>query len=408
MSKYASSVLINVLYLGLGLLFSFSAQAFKPEPPERVPGLGVAVPDSDIDNKLKHYCRPIAAWSRPAYMLCLEAGVSVNLAIREYHAAECSAQDTRGICEQARGLYQRNFRLWDGSVDNVGRAQAQLGAAGRKKVAASAGVAQCKNRYQQAIDSHRTKLDQILLWLEQRKQVTSGLSAESLLLLERNASEKLSLSGFKPPVSSPTCQQAMKGSHAKLVQEQSEIRKQLSAKQVSWRTEAERLLAVRACEQPTKRQILALQQQYLQSHQSESTAIGLALLQPSGFVFAKDNRFRFDRHIADLAKLAVADPNTLVGDDEVLLVQQNCSVSSELQLQRMAQTQRQQWFLLQRDLWVVDYLAAGKRLPELTPSNAKVWLFSGLGLLFITIVGVCIYPLTIARIKAIMRKRKSE
>ncbi len=101
------------------LFISLGAQASVPN---RVPGLGQPLADSAIIPALKRYCGPIKAWSYPAYQLCLESGEQINAAVREYNANDCRQRSSSG-CDFYRKQYLSNFRLWDGSVDNVSRAQ---------------------------------------------------------------------------------------------------------------------------------------------------------------------------------------------------------------------------------------------------------------------------------------------
>lgn len=95
--------------------------------PERVPALVTPYgePKSELQVRafLDEYCSPINAWESAAFSLCIESGLKINQAVSLSNQYSCPQSDAPQ-CQQALHLYQQNFRLWQGSVDNIQRAKA--------------------------------------------------------------------------------------------------------------------------------------------------------------------------------------------------------------------------------------------------------------------------------------------
>lgn len=108
------------------LLLASAVAAAQLQVPRRLPGLGAPLADHAVRARLQQYCAPIQRWHQMAFELCLESGFNVNRAVRDYHQRGCSSASSDD-CGKLQQLYANNFRLWDGSVDNVGRAQGMGG-----------------------------------------------------------------------------------------------------------------------------------------------------------------------------------------------------------------------------------------------------------------------------------------
>ncbi|MBQ1783318.1 MAG: hypothetical protein II007_06680 [Gammaproteobacteria bacterium] len=121
-----------VRMVGVLLLMLASAVALaSPAVPTRLPGIGSPVAEGNAREVLRRYCQPIENWNLMAWQMCVDSGLLVNRAIRDYHQRGCASRAAPG-CAELQQLYAGNYRLWDGSVDNVGRAQ-RMGGGSRSK-----------------------------------------------------------------------------------------------------------------------------------------------------------------------------------------------------------------------------------------------------------------------------------
>ncbi|GAA5214818.1 hypothetical protein ACFSJ3_00730 [Corallincola platygyrae] len=335
------------------------AWAQPAEPPRVLPGLGAPVSDAEIDERLKQYCRPIAAWSRPAYQLCLEAGVAVNLAAREYHLENCQRGEGRSICQQARALYQQNFRLWDGSVDNVGRAKARLGGKANKKLEQSGALSGCKRRYQQALVQARDNMQAEQNWMSANAEVLALLSAEGVTLRIDTLSDKLSAGGFKPPVSSKACVQSMKAEHAKFSQQQSEHRKQLAAALAEWKSIHQSKMVLATCQALADDTPLLTHRQNLLNHYPLDYSLWYVPVTTD----APDALERYRSAVK--AYRAAVVPNF-------------CSSEITQQFSSRLDSHEARIILAEKSLWAEKYLALASLQPPLK-SKQPIWLWLLLG-----------------------------
>lgn len=157
------------------------AQAER-QVPRSLPGLGAPVADHEVRARLQHYCAPIQRWHQLAFDLCLESGFNVNRAVRDYHQRGC-ATSSDADCRKLQQLYAQNFRLWDGSVDNVGRAK---GMGGGKRTASTAqpakgAASKAKNAAQESCQAATAAAGQALARLELwQQQWQPGAAADAL------------------------------------------------------------------------------------------------------------------------------------------------------------------------------------------------------------------------------------
>lgn len=164
------------------LLLAASAVQAQPQVPRRLPGLGAPLADHAVRERLQQYCAPIARWHQMAFELCLESGFNVNRAVRDYHQRGCSSASS-GDCSKLQQLYTNNFRLWDGSVDNVGRAKGMGGgkvAANSQKAGsgtAANGQQRGKEICQAATAAAKQALARLELW---QQQWQPGAAADTL------------------------------------------------------------------------------------------------------------------------------------------------------------------------------------------------------------------------------------
>lgn len=95
--------------------------------PESVPKLvtpyGKAIAENRAQSFMVKYCLPIKAWEPTAYELCLESGLNINRAVLFSNNYSCNTRPELNECKLALTLYRDNFRLWQGSVDNISRAK---------------------------------------------------------------------------------------------------------------------------------------------------------------------------------------------------------------------------------------------------------------------------------------------
>ena len=101
------------------LLLTLSALPNKV--PSHVLAIGQPLSAIKVDQRLTEYCQPIYLWNRVAYQLCVDSGKQVNSAVAMSNKFQCP-ESTNEQCQTALALYLANFRLWQGSVDNVQRA----------------------------------------------------------------------------------------------------------------------------------------------------------------------------------------------------------------------------------------------------------------------------------------------
>jgi len=114
--------------------------ALPNKVPLQVEPYGQAKSEHQISSFLNQYCAAIKAWNKSAFSLCIESGTNINQAVVLSNKHGCSEGDTSSDsqeCLYALTLYRNNFRLWQGSVDNIQRAKGYLLAAKNKKPASA-------------------------------------------------------------------------------------------------------------------------------------------------------------------------------------------------------------------------------------------------------------------------------
>lgn len=181
------------------LLASASALAL-PAVPSRVPGIGAPVAEGNASEVLRRYCQPIENWNLMAWQMCVDSGLLVNRAIRDYHQRGCASRAAPG-CVELQQLYASNYRLWDGSVDNVGRAQ-RMGGGSRSKAVASRPTPQLATR---RCDQSAAAAEAAVAALEARAkafdEATFSDEVEVLLqAIERITGEQQALESLWPSV----------------------------------------------------------------------------------------------------------------------------------------------------------------------------------------------------------------
>lgn len=164
--------------LALLLLALLATQAHAlPQVPQRLPGLGTPLSDHAVRARLQQYCAPIQRWHQIAFELCLESGFNVNRAVRDYHQRGCSSAGGAD-CNKLQQLYANNFRLWDGSVDNVGRAK---GMGGGNAASGTAVTSQSKGATAERCSAASKAAGQALARLELwQQQWQTGAAADAL------------------------------------------------------------------------------------------------------------------------------------------------------------------------------------------------------------------------------------
>ena len=183
------------------LMLASGVALASPAVPTRLPGIGSPVAEGNAREVLRRYCQPIENWNLMAWQMCVDSGLLVNRAIRDYHQRGCASRAAPG-CAELQQLYAGNYRLWDGSVDNVGRAQ-RMGGGSRNKAAAARTSPQLATR---RCDQTAAAAEAAVAALDARANAFDEAAAVSddvdalLNAIERVSSEQLALESLWPAV----------------------------------------------------------------------------------------------------------------------------------------------------------------------------------------------------------------